>query len=147
MTNDEVRHYWSAIRDQVEADCQAAKHRHDVFSRECPSRKLLDLVADKWTMLILPALSAGPRRNNELMRMIQGISQKMLTQTVRELERNGLVKRRDYSEVPPRVEYSLTELGRSLAGPLEAIDVWVEAHFHEVEAARFKFDGKDMDSM
>src|SRR3982074_957003 len=80
----------------------------DVMSEACPSRPLLALIADKWTMLVLPALQEGPRRNNELMRAIGGVSQKMLTQTLRDLERNGFVQRRDYGEIPPRVDYRLT---------------------------------------
>ena len=66
----------------------------------CPSRRVLALIADKWTMLILPALQDGPRRNSELMRAVGGVSQKMLTQTLRELERNGLIERRDYGDSP-----------------------------------------------
>jgi len=112
----------------------------DVMSELCPSRRVLALIADKWTMLILPALHEGPRRNNELMRAVGGVSQKMLTQTLRELERNGLIERRDYSEIPPRVDYRLTPLGRSLTEPIWALDRWAEHHFGEVEAARAAFD-------
>jgi DNA-binding HxlR family transcriptional regulator len=113
----------------------------DVFSGQCPSRRLLDLIADKWTLLVVHLLIGGPRRNGELLRAIDGVSQKMLTQTLRELERNGLVRRVDYGEIPPRVDYSLTELGRSLSAPVKALDRWVEEHFHEVEAARQAFGG------
>jgi len=112
----------------------------DVMSEICPSRRVLALIADKWTMLILPALQEGPRRNSELMRAVGGVSQKMLTQTLRELERNGLIERHDYGEVPPRVDYQLTALGRSLTGPIWALDRWAEQHFKEVEAARAAFD-------
>ena len=112
----------------------------DVMSEICPSRRVLALIADKWTMLILPALHEGPRRNSELMRAVGGVSQKMLTQTLRELERNGLIERHDYGEVPPRVDYRLTPLGRSLTGPIWALDRWAEKHFSEVEAARAAFD-------
>lgn len=111
----------------------------DVFCGQCPSRQLLDLIADKWTLLVVHLLMCGPRRNNELLRRIEGISQKMLTQTLRELERNGLVRRIDYGEIPPRVDYSLTALGKSLSAPVEALDKWVERHFHEVDAARQAF--------
>jgi len=110
------------------------------MSGVCPSRRILDLIADKWTMLILPALRSGPKRNNEILRSVDGISQKMLTQTLRNLERNGFIERRDYGEVPPRVDYTLTALGHSLAGPLWVLDHWVETHFHEIEAARVAFD-------
>jgi DNA-binding HxlR family transcriptional regulator len=112
----------------------------DVMSEICPSRRVLALIADKWTMLILPALHEGPRRNSELMRAVGGVSQKMLTHTLRELERNGLIERHDYGEVPPRVDYRLTPLGRSLTGPIWALDRWAEQHFGEVEAARSAFD-------
>ncbi len=112
----------------------------DVMSEFCPSRRVLALIADKWTMLILPALQDGPRRNNELLRGVGGVSQKMLTQTLCELERNGLIERRDYGEIPPRVDYRLTALGRSLSEPVRALDRWAEQHFSEVEAARVIFD-------
>jgi DNA-binding HxlR family transcriptional regulator len=111
----------------------------DVFSGQCPSRQILGLIADKWTLLIVHLLAAGPRRNSELLRAVGGISQKMLTQTLRELERNGLVKRVDYGEIPPRVDYSLTPLGQSLGEPVQALDRWAEQHFHQVEAARQAF--------
>ncbi len=112
----------------------------DVMSEICPSRRVLALIADKWTMLILPALQNGPRRNSELLRAVGGVSQKMLTQTLRELERNGLIERRDYGEIPPRVDYRLTALGHSLTGPIWALDRWAEKHIAEVEAARAAFD-------
>lgn len=111
----------------------------DVFSSQCPSRRLLDLIADKWTLLVVHRLHDGPRRNGELLRAIDGVSQKMLTQTLRELERNGLVLRLDHKEIPPRVDYALTSLGRSLCVPVKALDEWVERHFPEVEAARRTF--------
>ncbi len=115
----------------------------DVMSEVCPSRPVLALIADKWTMLILPALQNGPRRNSELLRAVGGVSQKMLTQTLRELERNGLIERRDYGEIPPRVDYRLTALGHSLTGPIWALDRWAEKHFAEVEAARAAFDARE----
>jgi DNA-binding HxlR family transcriptional regulator len=115
----------------------------DVMSEFCPSRKVLELIADKWTMLILPALHGGPKRNNELMRLVGGISQKMLTQTLRELERNGFVERRDYGEIPPKVDYRLTRLGQSLYEPIWALDEWAQKYFHEVEAARTAFDAAE----
>src|SRR5271165_854259 len=92
----------------------------DVYNHaQCPSRLILDRIADKWTTLIIGILAqAEQRRFNELRRMIGGISQKMLTQTLRDLERDGLVKRTIFAEVPPRVEYALTQLGQTLCGPL-----------------------------
>jgi DNA-binding HxlR family transcriptional regulator len=123
----------------LEAACTVAAGA-DVMSQVCPSRRVLALIADKWTMLILPALQDGPRRNAELMRAVGGVSQKMLTQTLRDLERNGLIERHDYGEIPPRVDYRLTALGRSLTEPIWALDRWAERHFNEVEAARLAFD-------
>ncbi len=112
----------------------------NIYCEACPSRQVLALVADKWTLLLMPALSRAPLRNSELMRLVEGISQKMLTQTLRELERNGLVVRHDFGEVPPRVEYTLTPLGRSLAHAIRKLDDWAEGNFTEVVAARERFD-------
>lgn len=112
----------------------------DVYAQACPSRAILELIADKWTLLILPALRQGRLRNGDLMRLIGGVSQKMLTQTLRELERNGLVNRIDHQEVPPRVEYELTELGRSLSDLMRKLDGWVEANLQAVLKARADFE-------
>jgi DNA-binding HxlR family transcriptional regulator len=102
----------------------------------CDSRKVLERIADKWTALIIHVLSSGTKRHNELRRQISGISQKMLTQTLRSLENDGIVIRKIYRVVPPMVEYSLTPLGRSLIEPLETICRWAEKHLPELEAAR-----------
>jgi DNA-binding HxlR family transcriptional regulator len=112
----------------------------NVLSATCPSRAALDLVASKWALLIVPVLAAGPVRNNELLRRIEGVSQKMLTQTLRELERNGLVERIDYEDVPPHVEYRLSELGHSLSDALVAVDRWAEKHYQKLSNARLRFD-------
>lgn len=106
-----------------------------VLDAECASRKVLDRIADKWTALIIRVLSDGTKRHNELKRRIPGVSQKMLTQTLRSLERDGIVHREVYPVVPPMVEYSLTPLGHSLIEPLEAICRWAETHLAELEAA------------
>jgi DNA-binding HxlR family transcriptional regulator len=108
----------------------------DVFNRNCDSRQVLTLLADRWTMLVIYALSRGVRRHGELKRMIGGISQKMLTQTLRSLEHDGIVRRRVYAVVPPRVEYALTPLGQTLLTPLKAICRWAERHLPQVRAAR-----------
>ncbi|MPY87526.1 MAG: transcriptional regulator [Luteitalea sp.] len=108
----------------------------DVFNPNCDSRQVLALLADRWSMLVIYALRHGARRHGELKRTIGGISQKMLTQTLRSLERDGLVRRRAYPQVPARVEYSLTPLGRTLLGPLGAICVWAQRHLTQVRAAR-----------
>jgi DNA-binding HxlR family transcriptional regulator len=109
-----------------------------VMNAQCGSRKVLDRIADKWTALVIHALSNGTQRTGELRRAINGISQKMLTQTLRSLENDGLVERKVYPVVPPMVEYSLTPLGRTLTEPLEAICNWAEKHLPQLEAARFR---------
>ena len=115
----------------------------NVYTQACPSRAILELIADKWTLLILPALRRGPMRNGDLMRLIGGVSQKMLTQTLRELERNGLVERIDYAEVPPRVEYALTDLGHSLRGPVEALGAWAIANEAQIARAQSRYDAEN----
>ncbi len=107
----------------------------DVFDASCPSRRALELIAGKWVPLILPALEQGPLRNNELLRRLDGISQKVMTQTLRELERHGLVLREDLRTVPPHVSYRLSELGQSLNVALIALDRWAEAHHAALDAA------------
>jgi DNA-binding HxlR family transcriptional regulator len=107
-----------------------------VLDPECDARKVLDRIADKWTALIIHVLASGTKRHGELRRQISGVSQKMLTQTLRSLEDDSIVNRRIYPVVPPMVEYSLTPLGRSLIEPLEAICRWAEEHLPELEAAR-----------
>ena len=99
------------------------------FDQSCPARHALALVDGKWGALILGALAERPRRNGELKRYIGGISQKMLTEMLRELERNGLVVREDRGTLPLRVDYSLSDLGRSLNDALTALDRWAEQNF------------------
>jgi DNA-binding HxlR family transcriptional regulator len=111
----------------------------DLFAESCPSRHLLALIADKWSLLIMFALKDQPRRNNELLRQIEGISQKMLTQTLRSLEEHGLVKRQAFKVVPPHVEYQLTPLGQSLGQALKSLDQWLVDNLNEVMAARAEF--------
>jgi len=110
--------------------------RPNVFSAECGSQQVLELIADKWTALVIYALAQGTKRYSELQREIGGVSQKMLTQTLRSLERDGLVERTVYPVVPPKVEYSLTPLGRTLIEPLRSICKWAETHLHQLLAAR-----------
>jgi DNA-binding HxlR family transcriptional regulator len=106
-----------------------AKNPANPFDARCPSQAVLALIGSKWSMLLLCILSAGPVRSGELGRRAGGISQKVLTQTLRELERHGIVHRRDFAEMPPRVEYSLTPLGRSLARLVRRIEAWVESNY------------------
>jgi len=101
---------------------------------------VLDRIADKWTVLIVGALENKTKRFGELRREIGGVSQKMLTQTLRGLERDGLVTRVVYASVPPKVEYSLTELGRTLVRTLEAIRDWSEKNIEDVLKARENYD-------
>lgn len=110
--------------------------RPDVLDQNCESRQALELIADKWTALIVYALVDGPRRHGELRRTVDGISQKMLTQTLRRMEADGLVERKVLDRVPPHVEYSLTPLGRTLERPLVAICEWAMEHLDELRHAR-----------
>ncbi|HVN69052.1 MAG TPA: helix-turn-helix domain-containing protein [Candidatus Binatia bacterium] len=113
------------------------------FERHCPIRLVLDRIADKWTVMMMSLLADGkPRRFNDLRRNVEGISQKMLTQTLRDLERDGLVVRTVYAQVPPRVEYALTPLGITLCGPIGELGEWAVAHVDEIKRAQAKFDAR-----
>ncbi len=112
----------------------------DPYAANCPTRTMLDRIGDRWTVLVVGLLSGGALRFSQLGRRIDGISQKMLTQTLRGLERDGLVTRTVHAEVPPRVEYELTDLGRTLIAPLDALDAWARAHMSTVEQARRRYD-------
>ncbi|MFB7874808.1 winged helix-turn-helix transcriptional regulator [Nocardia sp. NPDC056064] len=114
----------------------------EAFLRDCPARQLLGVLADKWVLLVLGTLRAaeGPVRFNELRRRLDGITQKMLTKTLRDLERDGLVRRAVYPTVPPRVEYSITPLGADLGGISAQMGAWVVRHHDEIAAARAEFD-------
>jgi DNA-binding HxlR family transcriptional regulator len=112
----------------------------DVYAAACPSRQALDRIADRWTMLIVGQLAQRPHRFGELRRAIDGISQKMLTQTLRGLERDGLVSRRVLPTTPVAVEYALTPLGETLIEPMATIQAWAEAHVPEMLAARRAYD-------
>ena len=115
----------------------------EVYQGDCPTRAILDRIADKWATLIIDILAQSEsRRFNELKRLIGGISQKMLTQTLRDLERDGLVQRTLYPEIPPRVEYRLTPLGKTLCGPISALTQWAHDHIDEVKHAQSQFDEK-----
>ncbi len=107
-----------------------------VLKAGCPSRAVLARIGDKWTALIIRSLAARTLRYNELQREVAGISQKMLTQTLRALEEDGLITRKVYPVIPPMVEYSLTPLGRTLVNPLHAICCWAETYLPKIEAHR-----------
>ena len=109
----------------------------------CPVRDVLGQLGDKWSTLILGALGERAHRFGELRRGLPDISQRMLTQTLRELRRSGLVSRKVFPTVPPGVEYALTPLGRSMVAPLAALIGWAEAHHGAIRAAREEFDGAE----
>jgi DNA-binding HxlR family transcriptional regulator len=110
------------------------------FNAACPTRLILNRVADKWTVLVMILLESETKRFSHLQREIGGISQKMLTQTLRGLERDGLLSRTVYATVPPKVEYALTPLGHTLKDLLYAIKTWSETHFNEVQTAQINYD-------
>jgi DNA-binding HxlR family transcriptional regulator len=121
---------------------EAARADYDAFLAACPSRRVLDRISDKWVTLILCALADGALRYRDLGRVIAGVSQKMLTQTLRTLERDGLVSRTLTPGVPVRVDYALTPLGQSLMPAVNAIKVWAEEHIGEIEASRAAYDSR-----
>lgn len=110
------------------------------FSVNCPSRLLFDQIADKWSMMVLTVLDAGPMRFNGIKRQLEGVTQKALTQCLRRLERNGLISRRVIATSPIGVEYEITPLGRSLQPPFKALYAWTKDHLDAVEDARQAFD-------
>ncbi|MET8999114.1 helix-turn-helix domain-containing protein [Amycolatopsis sp. Hca4] len=114
----------------------------DPYDRNCPTRQLLDRIGDQWTVLIVGALSAGPLRFTELGRRVDGISQKVLTQTLRSLVRDGILTRTAYPTIPPKVEYELTALGRNLSEPLDMLDRWARQHMASVQEARDAYDAE-----
>ena len=114
----------------------------DVYNEHCPTRIVLDRIADKWTVLIVGVLEGKTKRFGELRREIGGVSQKMLTQTLRGLERDGLVTRKIYPSVPPKVEYALTKLGCTLVHILKEISKWSENNIEDVLKARNSYDVK-----
>jgi len=115
----------------------------DPYAADCPTRQVLDRIGDKWTTLIIGLLSDDAKRFSELQRSIHGISHKMLTQTLRHLERDGLITRTVYAEVPPRVEYQLTTLGKTLCEPILAIVRWSETYIDQVSAAQIEYDARE----
>ena len=134
-----------------------AKAEYNAFLAVCPSRQLLDRISDKWVTLILSALGSDsshqlgsgcageprPMRYSELLRLLAGVSQKMLTQTLRSLERDGLITRTVTPTVPVRVDYELTDLGRSLGEPIAALERWAVDHMGEVLDARDRYDARE----
>jgi DNA-binding HxlR family transcriptional regulator len=113
---------------------------YNAYVAECPSRQVLDALSDKWVTLVLTALAGGPCRYSELARTVAGVSQKMLTQTLRTLERDGLVTRTITPSVPVRVDYQLTALGQTILPVVGAIKHWSETHIQQIHAARATYD-------
>ena len=113
---------------------------YNVYESACPAHVTLGHISDKWTVLVMGLLEGGPKRFSALKREIGGISQKMLTQTLRRLERDGFISRTIYPEVPPHVEYDLTVLGHSLSAPISAVRQWTEKHIEEIRTAQQIYD-------
>ena len=114
----------------------------DVFDPDCPTRMVLDRVGDKWTALLVLLLSDGPLRFTQLRNYLGRVAPKVLTESLRRMERDGLVTREIFAEVPPRVEYSLTDLGRSLIDPISIISDWAEVHVNRITAAQNAYDAR-----
>ncbi len=126
--------------DELLSERLAAWSAMGLDAERCPVRNVLDRIGDKWSTLILIVLAAGPKRFSAIGRAVPDISKRMLTQTLRELERDGLLTRRVFPTKPPSVEYSLTALGRSALEPMAALVQWAERRHPEIEAARARFD-------
>lgn len=123
-------------------DAASAFERGDVYAAECPTRQLLDRIADKWTTLLLTTLDEQPMRFNALKRRIGGVSQKMLSQTLRQMERDGLATRHVEPTVPVSVTYEITPLGRTLVTALRPMIDWAETRMSDVETARRAYDAR-----
>jgi DNA-binding HxlR family transcriptional regulator len=129
------------VTDRLEL--RSSDGRYDVMVAACPTRQVIGRIGEKWTLLVLYALGEGTLRFSQLRSQVEGISQKMLTQTLRALERDGIVHRRVYATIPPKVEYSLTPLGESLGGAIATVRHWSYAHMDEIERARQDYDRRD----
>ncbi|MEV0536982.1 helix-turn-helix domain-containing protein [Kitasatospora sp. NPDC050463] len=116
----------------------------DAYLAQCPARQLLDRIGDKWVSLLVNALADGPQRYSDLRRRLAGVSEKMLTQTLRALERDGLLTRTVTPSVPVRVDYALTPLGTGLLPLMRAIKAWAEENMPEVLAARDAYDTRPL---
>ena len=112
----------------------------DILSPACPSRTVLRHVVDRWTPLVVTVLADGPSRFGELRARVGGVTPKVLTQTLRSMERDGLVTRTQLPGVPPRVDYELTDLGRSLQAPIDALRTWIHTHSAQILAHRESYD-------
>ncbi|MFB9265774.1 winged helix-turn-helix transcriptional regulator [Bradyrhizobium erythrophlei] len=124
---------------------RAAALKPDAYAANCPTRQILDRIGDKWAVLILLLLRDEPMRFNQLRRAIEGISQKMLSQVLKSLERDGLLRRRAIATVPVTVEYSITPLGLTLAAAVDPVRDWAEQNLKEVLAAQRRYDAQRKD--
>jgi DNA-binding HxlR family transcriptional regulator len=137
--------HWELENTEVttQTATRPAAPKLDIESSDCRAvSAVLQRIGDKWTVLIVALLGDGPKRFSEIKRMVGGISQRMLTLTLRGLERDGLVTRTVYPTIPPRVDYELTPLGRSLWRPVEALGAWARENQAKIEAARREFDAR-----
>jgi DNA-binding HxlR family transcriptional regulator len=116
-------------------------HRGDLFVPKCPSRQVLEHVTSRWGVLVLILLRDATQRFSELRRAAAGVSEKMLAQTLRDLERDGFVRREAFAEVPPRVEYALTPMGREVAAHVEALAEWIEVNTPRIWKAQVEAEG------
>lgn len=132
----------TGAKDQkvTESGGRARRPSWNAYDPACPTRRVLDRIADKWTVLVVGTLAPGTRRFGVLRKEVGGISQKVLTEVLRGLERDGTVTRTVYASVPPKVEYSLTPLGRGLAGLLDSVRVWAETNIESVLHAQRAYD-------
>lgn len=129
------------VTETAAAECRADRDAFQWDAREdCDVRQILDRVADKWSLLVISLLAERTMRFGELVRQIDGVSKKMLTVTLRNLERDGLIHREIFPEIPPRVEYRLSPLGGTLLGTIQSLVGWVEEHQAQVARARQAFD-------
>ena len=118
----------------------SADERGNAFDPDCPTRVVLDRIGDKWTVLVIGALDGGSLRFSELRTRIGGVAPKVLTQTLRAMERDGLLTRTVHAQVPPRVDYELTPLGASLTAPIATLTDWAETHLSRILASRERYD-------
>lgn len=131
-------------RHAQEGTPMSLTHKPVPISDECiAARVVLDRIGDKWSLLVMALLGDGPRRFNELKRAVDGISQRMLTLTVRGLERDGLVTRTMFATIPPKVEYALTPMGKTLLKPVRTLVAWAHEHRQQIQDAREAFDARD----
>ena len=129
------------VTEQLTAGSQSAtSQRGNAFDPNCPTRVVLDRIGDKWTVLVIGALAERPLRFTELRHRVGGVAPKVLTQTLRAMERDGLVTRTVFAQVPPRVDYALTDLGHSLGGPISVLTDWAETHVGAILASREEFE-------